>query len=346
MNIETFHRLTGRCASAPTQLILGWTFSSVSPRVAVITVALALSTVSCTTAPVDQIKNFSQAFNTVNTVGQPLLDDLAVAERKQGQQIAVRRAKDESPRGAQDCPPDKFPWKTAAGNQGIIRGFCLNDAAYFSLLTDPPATGEFRGALSVIERYAEVLSTLAEGRNIEGAVGQIDALGKNVSGLLDLVGVAGAAAGPIGPALAALKPILETAARQANTAEAKRLILEGAPKVTALIGALKQAAPSMFMTLIEALSARLDSEPDQTPSVAAVDIAQIEAYRITVANYVVLLGKMQSAWDLTVAAASAPPNRVDLATVVQQTAELRSDAEAARRAFAILRTAGAATPTK
>jgi hypothetical protein len=174
----------------------------------VLTVALAISIAACTTVPVDQIKYFSQAFNTVNTVGQPLLDDLAVAERKQGQQIAERRARGESTQGANNCPRSDYPWQEAAGNLGIIRGFC----------------------------------------------------------------------------------------------------------------------------------------PKQ-PVVAAFEVARVDAYRTTVANYVVLLGKMQSAWDLTVTAAVGRPSHASVASLVQQTSELKGDAEAARRAFAILRTGGVAVPT-
>ena len=304
-------------------------------------VPVALLFAGCATAPVEQIKYFSQAFNTVNTVGQPLLDDLAVAERTQGQQIAVRRAKSQSSSGSDECPPGEYPWHAAAsGNQGVIRGFCLRDATYFSILTDPPATASMRGALLVIERYAEVLSALAEGRNVEGAVGELDALAMNITGLLGI-------AGPIAPALAALQPILESAAKQANAAEAKRLILEGAPKVTTLIAALRQAAPPMFKTLIEASAAHMTSTAAAgDPALAALDVARVEAYRVTVANYVVLLGKMQGAWDLTVAAAKAPPSQGRLATLVQQTAELKGDAEAARKTFAILRGGGAVAPAR
>ena len=292
----------------------------------------------CATAPVEQIKYFSQAFNTVNTLGQPLLDDLALAERTQGQQIAVRRAQNKSRVGIDECPPGEFPWvEAASGKQGIIRGFCLRDAAYFSVLSDPPATASMRGALLVIERYADVLSALAEGRNVEGAVGQLDALAKNVTGLLGI-------AGEIAPALSALQPILESAAKQANAAEAKRLILEGAPKVTALIAALRRAVPAMFKTLIEAPDARLTSAAASDPALAAVDVVRIDAYRTTVANYVVLLGKMQTAWDLTVAAANSPPGVGRLAALIQQTAELKGDAEAARKALAILRSGGAPAP--
>ena len=224
------------------------------PRLVPFALTLLLS--ACTTAPVEQIKYFSQAFNTVNTVGQPLLDELAIAERLQGRQIAVRRAKGETQQGVKDCPPEALPWFPAAdSNQGIIRGFCLPDAAYFSMLTDPPATAAMRGALSVIERYAEILSTLAENRNTDSALAEIDALSKSVSGLVAVTGLASTIS-PIGPALIALRPVLEHAAQQGNAREAKRLILDGAPKVTDLIAALRNAIPPMFKTLIESTPAK------------------------------------------------------------------------------------------
>ena len=66
-------------------------------------------------APVDQIKYFSQAFASVNTLGQPLLDDLAIAERRQGREIAVRRAQGKSLDGANKCPRDNFPKRSRHG---------------------------------------------------------------------------------------------------------------------------------------------------------------------------------------------------------------------------------------
>jgi hypothetical protein len=303
---------------------------------AVLAAAAALLVPACaTTAPVDQIKYFSQAFSSVNTLGQPLLDDLAIAERRQGRDIAVRRAKGTSTAGADKCPRSEFPWLEAADpKQGVIMGFCLTDAAYYSELTDPPATRMMRGSLGVIERYADVLSSLAEGRNVEGEIAEIESLGREVSGLVALAGVATPALAPV---LSALQPILESAARQANAQEARRLILEGAPVVTRLIGALETAAPAMFRALIESSRVKLVSEADAAPALAAVDVARIEGYRVSVANYVVLLRKLQAAWDLTVKAASAPATQVSVATLVRQTSELRSDAEAARRVFSILR---------
>jgi len=145
-------------------------------RRAMLPISLALA--SCASAqPVDQVRYFSQAFGTVNTVGQPLLDDLAIAERRQGREVATRRANGKSlaPGG---CPADEVPWQKVTGDaSGFINGFCLPDAPYFADLGDPPATQQLRGGLSVIERYAEVQSILTEGRNVDAAIGQVDALG-------------------------------------------------------------------------------------------------------------------------------------------------------------------------
>lgn len=291
-----------------------------------------------TSAPVDQIRYFSQAFNAVNTVGQPLLDDLALAERAQGKAVAVRRAQGLSAQGASACPPAKVPWQLALdGRSGIINGFCLPDASYFAELGDPPATAQLRGGLHVVERYAEVLSILAEGRNLEQALGQVEALGQDVGGLLALAGGAPLA---IAPALSALRPLLEHVARQANAEEARRLILEGTPRVTALIAALRESAPAVFGTLVEAPAARLPQPAAAQGSLSADIVAQVEARRLAVSQYVVLLERLQVAWDSTVVAARSP-DQGRLATLVARTAELRTDAEAVRRGLAALR-AGAA----
>ncbi len=302
---------------------------------------ISVTLAACASAPpVDQVRYFSQAFGTVNTVGQPLLDDLAIAERRQGRQVAVRRAdgKSNAPGG---CPQGDVPWQKVGGDAGgFINGFCLSDAPYFADLGDPPATRQLRGGLAVIEQYANVLSILTEGRNVEAAIGQVDALGQQVAGLLGAVGIA---ASPIGAALTALQPILKTAANQANAAEARRLILAGAPEVTRLIDALRQAAPAMFNVLVES-AARQAVELEQ-PAAVAGEVRRIDAYRIAVSNYVFLLGRLQASWELTVAAANRPPGEGRLAALVEQTSELRADAEAARRVFAVLR-AGPAAPAK
>jgi len=99
----------------------------------------------------------------------------------------------------------------------------------------------------------------------------------------------------------------------------------------------------MFNVLVEA-SARQAVELEQ-PAAVAAEVRGIDAYRIAVANHLFLLRKLLVSWELTVAAASRPPGEVRLSALVEQTTALRTDAEAARRVFAVLR-AGADAPAK
>lgn len=282
-----------------------------------------------TKAPVEQIKFFSQAFTAVNTIGQPLLDDLAIAERAVNKRLAEKRAQQDG--GTGDCSSSEAKWSLSAdGKQGFIDGYCLGDATYFSSLGDPLSTAQLRGGLRVIERYSEVLTTLAEGRNLDQALGEVDALGQEISGLLALTGASVALA----PALAAIKPVLANVAKQANAEEARRLIIEGTPRITELIGALRVAAPPMFNILIAGPRRDLDNATDSTTAGAV--IKAIDLRRTAVSDYVVLLGRLQQAWDAT-AAAARNPGGSRLTDLVAQTARLRSDADAVRKTLAALR---------
>lgn len=303
----------------------------------VVAAAVVLAGCATTPAPVEQIKYFTQAFVAVDAVGQPLLDDLALAERAVGRRAAQRRAAAPPPaEGGASCSSRDAPWVVSPfdARLGFIDGFCLEDVGTFADLGDPRATAELRGGLRVIGRYAEVLSALAEGRNVDQALGEVDALQQEVSGLLALTGASVALA----PALTALRPLLENAARQANAAEARRLILEGAPIVSDLIAALRNAVPAMFKVLVAGPRRALDVE-----ATARTAVEQVEARRLLVSRYAVLLDRLQDAWDMTVAAARHPDGS-RLADLVARTAQLRADAEAVRRSMAVLRSGGMPSP--
>lgn len=129
-----------------------------------------------------------------------------------------------------------------------------------------------------------------------------------------------------------------------NAVEARRLILDGAVRVSQLIAAMRAAAPAMFKVLIEASAKRM-LLLDETDALA-VEVTRVEAYRVVLANYVVLLAKLEAAWKLTVAAANGPQGKIPLAVVVQQSAALKADADAARRLFSILRSGAMATSAR
>lgn len=294
---------------------------------------LTLAGCATTPAPLEQIKYFSQAFAAVNTVGQPLLDDLAVAERVVGRRQAQLRAKAAADDKA--CSSREASWAaTADASLGYIDGYCLEHAGYFANLGDPPATAQLRGGLRVIERYAEVLTTLAEGRNIEQALGQVDALGQEVGGLLALAGAPLALA----PALTALQPLLANLAKNANAEEARRLITDGASQVSTLIGTLRDAVPPTFKTLIADQRRNADNAAS-----AAAAVKEIEVRRVAVSQYVVLLGRLQQAWEATLLAANNPGGS-RLTDLVARSAQLRADSEAVRRSLAALRGGAAPAP--
>lgn len=294
---------------------------------------------ACTTprAPVDQVRYFSQAFTAVNAVGQPLLDDLALAERAQGQRNAQTRAKKNPPMATgPSCASDPPMWVIAPANNrlGFIDGLCLEDASYFAELGDPVATAQLRGGLHVIERYADVLSALAEGRNIPGALADVTALGQEVGGLIALSGANVA----VGAALTALQPVLAHIARETNAAQARQLVIEGSQTVHALIVALRNAVPDMFRTLIERPTRDLG-----TAQGAQAALKEIAARRTVVSQYTVLLGRLDNAWSATVTAANHPES-AHLADLVAQTAALRADADAVRRSLAVLRGPASSSP--
>jgi hypothetical protein len=286
----------------------------------------------CARAPTDEIKLFSGAFDSVNTAGQPLLDDLSVAERRQGQRQAVRRAQGKSIIASTHCTQTVGRWQEV-GTSGIIRDFCADDAGYFATIGDPPATTAIRRSLSVLQRYIGILSAVSNGQAATETANQAITLEQNVS---DLLALAGVAAGPIGSALGALKPVLMQIAQARSAEEARRLILAAKSVVPDLINSLRTATSAMGRTLIEAVSTDLTSEAAQNPTVAAVDIARVNSYNTALSNYVVLLDRLRQAWEQLVVAAETPA-QTSLQSLTDQTAALKADAEAARRAFSTLR---------
>ena len=277
----------------------------------------------CSAAPVNQIHYFSNAFDAVNTVGQPLLDDLAVAERQQGQSNAA------NPANGASCSHSMIN----SGGDSVMLGFCVEDAAYFSDIGDPPATQKFRAGLAVVHGYIDLLLSLADGKSASDAVAQVNVLEQKVAALVGTFGGPGAG-GVIGVAITDLQPVLEDAAQQLSVRQVRRVILQGDPQVTALIDALVKSAPSVFDTVTGPTLIRLGNR--NSPTFAA-DKARYGAYRKIVSNYVVLLGQLREAWTQTVAATKAP-SPPTLADVANRVGQLQADSAAILRVYAALRT--------
>ncbi len=317
----------------------------------------ALMAAGCATKPpLAEVRIVGKAFDDLNAASQPLIDDLALAERTQGKAAAEDRARERAvdpaggPGGRTARPaPGAAGGGSDSGACGQIllvggekegwpavqNGFCPPDSYYYSELADPPATRAFRHALAAIGAYTRLLLLLAEGGNLEQARGQLQALAGNLGTALQAVGVTGA--GLLArPVLEALNPLIELAARDANAEELERVVRNEAPKVIALLEALRDAAPELFTTLAETSMARFNESPD-SQVVARAEAARIEAYRVAVSNYVVLLDQYGRLLNELVAVYSRAKGSLSLGYLAEQSAELSARAEAWRRSLASLR---------
>jgi hypothetical protein len=294
---------------------------------------------ACATPPVQETKQFQQAFTAVDSVGQPILDDLAMAERSQGQVIAVRRAQGKlsnaSAGTSRDCNPG---WHKIDGKSGYITGFCTADAGYFSKIGDPPQTLAFRRALALIGEFAQALTALSDGTSAAAASAQVQQVAQDAGSLAALVGgsVSGAGAA-IGPAVneiaAALAPLINRVATIASAQQERDVVIAAAPKVGALILALKNAAPAMFNTLTE----QAQNQIELTDPPRSSDAAPIEAYRVVLSDYVVLLDRLDRAWNQLVAVVKQPPNAVSLGALTQTSSQIVADAAIVRQSLTRLR---------
>jgi hypothetical protein len=69
-----------------------------------------------------------------------------------------------------------------------------------------------------------------------------------------------------------------------------------------------------------------------------VESLRIEAYRVAISNYVVLLDRYRELLKDLVAAYDSPRNPVTLARIAERSAQLSTQADAWRRSLASLRT--------
>lgn len=294
-----------------------------------------------TPAPVGEVRLVAKAFDNLNTASQTLLDELAIAERTQGRSAALARAeaRTNAPPASPPLPgSERCPNVLVLGGNDVPEvqnGFCPEDSYYYSELADPPGTRAFRQALAAVGDYTQLLVILAEGRNLDEAKGQLLTLTGNLGLALSAAGVAGA-----GPALNALlqafNPVLDLAAQGSNAKELKRLVVQESPKVEKLLSALRTQAGEFFITLTEAPMARFNLALDK-PDVEAAEAARIEAYRIAVSNYVVLLDQYGSLLGDLAKVYDQPEGAITLASLAERSAQLSAQADAWRRSLASLR---------
>jgi hypothetical protein len=196
--------------------------------------------------------------------------------------------------------------------------FDIGDAPYFATIGEPPDVTAFRHSLDLVKNYAALLVSLAEGKDVEQNRGQILAIVNDIATIAKFSQLA--------PAAGALTTILDQALHAYSAAEARRIAIEGAPFVQQIIRLLKEATPSMFKALAgDLISTRGSADA-------------LEATRVTISNFVMLLDSLNLVLDRMVDAYQQPSSPTSLAALLQMTANLNADVLAARKAFAEMRT--------
>jgi hypothetical protein len=320
-----------------------------------ISLCLAVVLSACASQPpVAEVRLVAKSFTQLEAASQPLLDDLAAAERAQGRNAAEVRAKRRSTlsspavasASAAGAVPISITDRCAdilviggekAGMPSVQTGFCVEDSYYYSELADPPTTRAFRRALAAIGDYTELLVILAEGRNLDEAKGQLQVLGGNLGVALGAAGVAGAAPG-IAAALTALESLVDLAAKAADAKELERLLREESPKINKLIAALHASARELFTTVTEAPLARFNTTGLANPEIARAEARRIEDYRTAVSIYVVLLDQYRRLLNDLLVSYDRPRTALSLASLAERSAQLSAQADTWRRALAAART--------
>lgn len=279
---------------------------------------MALLTGCATTAPVQEVRQVSAAYDAALAAGEPLLDELAIAERR-----GVVKAK----------MAEASPFTTDDGLT-VFLTFKVSMAASLASIGDPPSTARQRRGLKVVGSYIDVLEILAEGRNIEEAKSRVRTLGMNLAALAAVAtGGAGAAVQPL---LAAFDPILDGVARTQNVQELRELVLRGEKPIDTLLDDLMTSSEDIYTVLIdEAMNAAMDTH-SQNKAAQRADVLKIAGYQVAVGNYVVLLQQVRATLS-TLAEAVRAPSRATLTAMAASTSELLVQAQAVRRAYAVIR---------
>jgi hypothetical protein len=303
---------------------------------------LAIACAGCATrTPVAQVRLVGKAFEHLNGASAPLFDDLAVAERINGKNAADVRVKKRAANGTIAAALDRCKGLSLAEAHGDVKvqvGFCGPDSYYYSELADPPATASFRRSIAAIQGYTNVLLILAEGRNLEAAQAEVQALAGNVGGVLEIAG-AGAAGAALEVFTTSIQPLLDIAAKRANAKELARAVKQVSPKAVDVITKLRETAPELFTMLTEQSLKRFrDIEGGlKVKAIAEAEAYRMESYRNAVSNYVVLLDQYESLLKQLVAAYDTEGKVVTLAGLVEQSAQLSAQADAWRRTYSALR---------
>jgi hypothetical protein len=274
-------------------------------------IVLSFASAGCTYVPTAELKVFRESVVAANTAATPVLDELSSTERKVKNDIVARE------KGRPTFNPA--------------------DAAYFSDIGDAPATTVFRRGYKVLDRLSEVLVGLATGAGTASDVANVEGLASEAADLVAILSSASLAAAPaagvITPAFAVVKPALEEVSNELSRLQARQVIeaVQARKLVEKLTDALIAATPAMFPLLIRDADRRANST-SATDDAAAAYVERVAKVRVLLANYVVLLREVNSAWNEAVRALESK-STANVTVLTERVSELRAAAIATRRAY-------------
>jgi len=284
--------------------------------------ALLLALGACApTVPREALQRSAAAHQAVVVASAPLLTSLAAAERRNF--LGQERSESEVLR---------------EGNDAVVIAFAPADAGVRSSIGDPPLAGAVRQGLTVVGDYLDLLVLLADGGNIAEAQAQISVLTDSIAGIAALA--TGGAALPLVPVVEALQPLIENLARQRNAEELRRLVLDGAPRVDALLAQMEVSSSAIYESLVTGPSNEAEGRAFGDAAARRAIIAEMRAHEIAVGDFVWLVRSLRRELSRLAAAVRHPDSAVALGALGESSSRLLVDARAVARAAEILRASG------
>jgi hypothetical protein len=307
----------------------------------IIAAQILLGLAACTTPPATELRMFRESVAAIGQVGQPLLDDLALAERATHVAKLRKNAQANALRVELGQPPGAGPmWLGRSDGIGFVSSFSLDDAANETTLADPPGTAALRAGLNTVTALSAALVSLVDGSNAEAGtqdvVRSVGALTDLATAGASLVGTPLAGAG-VKLAIEELSVLTRHLAEEINARRSREIILANEKQVGALLTGLRDAVPAMWGILTNDLQQQIarDGKKMSESELRAL-VARASGYRSLLSDYAALIARAQDGWRASVAA-SSKPSTLTLAALAENATRVRADLESIRRAQARLR---------
>lgn len=284
-----------------------------------------------TTAGDPEYRIYAQAVGGIAEAAQPVLDRLRVAEREMNATlIDGGGSADDLANGG----PEVLGARAGIPRAGIAPKFRVEHATIFAASGDPPLTAAIRLSLASLKRFNDVVLVYADGRALDQARTDVEALTGNISGAFAVLGVA---APGLSPAVGLLAEGAGFAGQFGSRDAFRTILLSEGERLDELLAALTLATEDMFLTLTAADFAALDAalfDSERTKELTRV----IRGERALIAEFVLLIGTARLALADTRAAIETPRTLGSgIADAVALTADIRARLERIREIAATIR---------